>query len=84
MTTIRVIFYKNATLDYDDTPEDVIERCYEGITDLSMEDWIIQHNESRGADINDKDMENEETSALWEDEDEFIVYEHQEIKRIYK
>jgi len=41
-----------------------------------MKDWIIQHNEDRGADINDKDMDNEETQAMWEDEDEFIVYEH--------
>tara|TARA_R100001510_G_scaffold47347_1_gene44636 strand:+ start:371 stop:622 length:252 start_codon:yes stop_codon:yes gene_type:complete len=73
---VRTIFYIGGTLDYDDRPEDVIERSFEGTTTLSMKDWIIQHNEDRGADINDKDMDNEETQAMWEDEDEFIVYEH--------
>ena len=42
-----------------------------------MEDWIIQHNENRGADVNDKGMDNEETQALWEDENQFIVYEEE-------
>ena len=76
MTTVRTIFYIGGTLDYNDTPADVIERSFEGTTTLSMEEWLIQHNEDRGADINDKDMENEETEAMWEDEDEFLVYEH--------
>lgn len=74
---VRTIFYKNDTLSWNDTTADVIERNFEGTTTLGMEDWLKEHNESRGADINDKYMENEETQALWEDEDEFIVYEHE-------
>ena len=74
---VRTIFYKNDTLSWNDTTADVIERNFEGTTTLSMEDWIIQHNEDRGADINDKDCLLPETSALWEDEDQFIVHEHE-------
>ena len=68
MTIVRTIIYKGGL-------ENNYEPYYQDTTTLSMEDWIIQHNESRGADINDKDMENEETQALWEDENQFIVYE---------
>ena len=70
MTIVRTIFYKGGL-------ENNYEPYYQDTTTLSMEDWIIQHNESRGADINDKDMENEETQALWEDENQFIVYEEE-------
>ena len=83
MTTVRTIFYIDDPIDHtiDKTVKDVIETSYADTTDLSMEEWLIQHNESRGADINDKDMENEGTWARWEEEDEFLVYEH-EIQEI--
>jgi len=75
MTTVRTIFYIDDPIDhtFDKTVKDVIETSYCDTTDLSMEEWLIQHNKSRGADINDKD--GEETHARWEEEDEFLVYE---------
>ena len=77
MKIIRTIFYIDDPIDhtFDKTVKDVIETSYCDTTDLSMEEWLIQHNESRGADINDKDMEYEGTWARWEEEDEFLVYE---------
>ncbi len=73
--TIRTIFYIDNPIDhaFDKTVKDVIETSYCDTTDLSMEEWLIQHNESRGADINNKD--GWETNARWEEEDEFLVYE---------
>lgn len=73
---VRTIFYIDNPIDHalDTTVKAVVERSYQGTTTLSMEDWLIQHNESRGADINDKD--GIETGARWEEEDEFLVYEH--------
>lgn len=71
---VRTIFYIDDTIDWDDTPTNVIEKSYEDTTTLSMKDWLIQHNESRGADINDKD--GEKTGVRWEEEDEFLVYEY--------
>jgi len=70
MTIVRTIFYKGGL-------ENNYEPYYQDTTTLSMEDWIIQHNENRGADVNDKGMDNEETQALWEDENQFIVYEEE-------
>tara|TARA_R100000084_G_C4597990_1_gene121773 strand:+ start:93 stop:440 length:348 start_codon:yes stop_codon:yes gene_type:complete len=77
MTTVRTIFYIDDPIDHAfcKTVKDVIETSYCDTTDLSMEEWLIQHNESRGADINDK--EGEETGARWEEEDEFLVFETQ-------
>ena len=68
MTIVRTIIYKGGL-------ENNYEPYYQDTTTLSMEDWIIQHNEDRGADINDKDCLLPETSALWEDENQFIVHE---------
>jgi hypothetical protein len=78
MPVIRTIFYIDDDLDLFDnmsTRKDIIERCYEDTTTLSMKEWLIQHNERRGADINDKD--GVKTGARWEEEDEFLVYEHE-------
>jgi len=73
---VRTIFYIDNPIDhaFDMTVKAVVESSYQGTTTLSMEDWLIQHNESRGANINDKD--GIETGARWEEEDEFLVYEH--------
>jgi|TARA_R100001463_G_scaffold26864_6_gene62567 hypothetical protein len=61
---VRTIFYTgNGGKEYEDT------------TSLPMKEWITLHNRYRGADINDKDMMNSETQALWEDEDDFLVIE---------
>tara|TARA_B100000029_G_scaffold476611_1_gene520852 strand:- start:162 stop:377 length:216 start_codon:yes stop_codon:yes gene_type:complete len=68
MTIVRTIIYKGGL-------ENNYEPYHQDTTTLSMEDWIIQHNEDRGADINDKDCLLPETSALWEDESQFIVHE---------
>ncbi|OUU25816.1 MAG: hypothetical protein CBC04_05955 [Verrucomicrobia bacterium TMED44] len=67
---VRTIFYIDNPINhaFDKTVKDVIETSYAGTTTLSMEDWLKEHNESRI-----------ETGARWEEEDEFLVYEH-EIK----
>jgi hypothetical protein len=74
---VRTIFYINDDIDWKDTPTGVIERCFEGTTTLSMEDWLIEHNENRGADIEDKEAEDDVKINRWEEEDEFLVFEHE-------
>ena len=70
MITVKVITYKGGL-------ENNYEPYYQDTTLLSMEDWIIQHNEDRGADINDKNPDEEDYDcredcpAIWENLDEF-------------
>jgi len=80
MITVKVITYKGGI-------ENNYQPYYQGTTLLSMEDWIIQHNEIRGADINNKnpDWEDydcpEDCPEVWENLDEF---EWEEIRLSFK